>query len=154
MSKVGDFLRHLKAGWLNLWAHIPQAEHVVTEVIAGIGKATGLLNSGEADLLASLFPNGIGTKDLNEIRALSTEALQVTRIGQDALKSAESIADPTQKANAVITHVLTEIAKLPDLAREAHTLNVIAAFVSKVLGISLTDALHMVTTKQLELAAA
>jgi len=147
-----SFFQHIKEGIKSLWQKEPQVHQVVIQVIEGIHKASTYAGSAEADIIAQVFPNGIGTKTLAEVKVLLPEISEISTIADDALKASEGVEDPTEKANAVITTTLNKVAALPGLQKESHLLIIISALVSKVLHISYTEATHLVTAKQQELA--
>jgi hypothetical protein len=151
MKKIALFFHNVATSFANLWAKEPQVEAVINQVITGINVAGGVFSNPVVDIIAHAFPGGIGGKTLDEVKVLIPEALEISTIASDALKASEGVTDPTAKANAVITTTLQEVAKLPELAKESHTLTIISAIVSKILGISLVEATHYVTAKQIEL---
>lgn len=146
------FWNSIKEHVKSLWSKEPAAEKAVTSVISGINKAISGLNSTEADVILSIFPGGVAGHTVAEIKAIFPEALEVSTIANDALKETDGLTDPTEKANALITTVLGECAKLPELQKESHLLAIISSIVSKLLNISLTEATHLVTAKQQEQA--
>lgn len=151
MSKIGTFFKNLGQHIAALWAKEPQAEATITTVLQAVEKLDIKIDSPEADIIASMFPNGVGGKTLAELRELVPYATEGLEIGQHALGASATITDPVLKANAVITTVLTEVAALPAAAKEAHYLTFISAIVSRILGVSVTEATHLVTAKQLEI---
>lgn len=154
MKKIFTWFGHLPQHIAKLWEKEPQIEQTINTVINGIISVGATVNSSQADIIALMFPNGIGTKTLAEVRLLLPEALQVSTIASDAMKAAANVTDPIAKTNAVITTTLLEIGKLPQLAKDAHLLTIIAGIVSKVLHIDMTEATHLVTAKQLEIQQA
>lgn len=154
MKKALLFFQHLRMQITLLWAKEPEVEAVVSKVISGINSISANLNSSEADIIQAAFGNTIGGKTLDEVKALLPLALEVSHVAQDGLKATDSITDPTGKANALITTVLADIAKMPEAAKSAQTLNIIAGIVSHILNMDFTEALHLVTAKSLENAHA
>ena len=153
MGKFAHFFENLGQHIKDIWAHEPQVEADVTAVISGVTKVVGALNSPEADIIASMFPNGIGNKTLAEVKAIIPQALDVSHVAEDALTASDGLTDPTAKANAVITTVLADVAKLQGAAKDAQLLLIMSGIVSKVLGITFAQATNLVSAKQAEMQA-
>ena len=154
MKKVALFFQHLGPWFKNLWSKEPQAEAVISKVINGIETISADINTPEADIIEAAFGKTIGGKTAAEVKDFLPLALEAAHAADDGLKATEAITDPTEKANLLITTVLKDIAAMPEAKKSAQTITVIAGIVSKILGMDLTEATHLVTAKQLELQAA